>query len=165
MRHPHIVSLGCWYLHNNACDFPSATDKSPCVELPIFCGSPFSRQVMAASALTVLGEHVSRRGRGCPQREEIRHWSLIMGREGGYNMGKSRVRNFLHPPLLKSGNLLRLSPPPPPFNMAKTSSYHVKTTSKLCVHLPPPPRNSAWLTPPPPFFRRGKTSHPPPPVL
>ena len=28
----------------------------------------------------------------------IRDWSLITGRGGGCKMGKSRVRNFLHPP-------------------------------------------------------------------
>ena len=51
----------------------------------------------------------------------IRDWSLITGR-GGYKMGKSWVRNFLHPappkdrvkpfasPLFKSGNFSR--PPP-----------------------------------------------------
>ena len=113
MRHPHIVSLGCWYLHNNACDFPSATDKSPCVELPIFCGSPFSRQVMAASALTVLGEPVSRRGRGVSTERGDKALVINYG-EGGYKMGKPRVRNFLHPPpLLKSGNFLHLLIPPP----------------------------------------------------
>ena len=44
--------------------------------------------------------------------------------EGGFKMGTSRVRNFLHPrvklfvpPLLKSRNLLH-----PRFNIAKTSS-------------------------------------------
>ena len=28
----------------------------------------------------------------------VRDWSLITGTGGGYKMGKSRVRNFLHPP-------------------------------------------------------------------
>ena len=37
-------------------------------------------------------------------------------------------------PLLRSGNLLRHL-----FNMAKTSSYHVKTTPKHLVPPPPPP--------------------------
>ena len=94
----------------------------------------------------------------------LRDWSVITWR-GGYKMGKSRVRNFLHPPsqqdktfrapFLKSGNLLRppflksgnlLRPPflksgnflRPPFNMAKTSSYCIETTSKLFVPPPPP---------------------------
>ena len=89
-----------------------------------------------------------------------------LGEGAGYKMGKSRVRNFLRPPtrqgktflapppILKSGNFSR-----PPNNMAKTSSYRVKTTPKLFV---PPP--SAWLKlfPPPPPFRRGKTSRDPP---
>ena len=72
-------------------------------------------------------------------RFKVRDWSLITGRGGGYKMGKSRVRNFLRPPtqdgvklfappLLKSGNFSH-----PPYNMAKTSSYCVKTTPKLVV--------------------------------
>ena len=89
------------------------------------------------------------------------------GEGGGYKMGKSRVRNFLcppprdrvklfSPPLLKSGNFSR-----PPYNMAKTSSYRVKTTPKLFV---PPP--SAWLKLfPPPLFIGVKLHVPPPPVL
>ena len=79
---------------------------------------------------------------------------------GGYKMGKSRVWNFLcppppqdrvnllAPPLLKSGNFLR----PPPFNMAKTSSYCIKTPP-YTFYAPPPPL-STWLKlfpPPPPF--------------
>ena len=69
----------------------------------------------------------------------IRDWSLITGR-GGLQNGKiaglklfapppqDRVKLFAPPPLLKSGNFLC-----PPYNMAKTSSYHVKTTPKLFV--------------------------------
>ena len=72
----------------------------------------------------------------------IRDWSLITGSGGGYKMGKSQVRNFLHPPppqqdsqtflrpppLLKSGNFSRS-----PLNMAKTLSYCIKTTPKPFV--------------------------------
>ena len=82
----------------------------------------------------------------------ISDWSLIMGRGGGYKMGKSRVRNFLCPPplfqdrvklfapmLLNSGNFLWA---PLTFNMAKTSSYRIQITPTLVVSPP-----SAWLTP------------------
>ena len=76
---------------------------------------------------------------------------------GGYKMEKSRVQNILHPQYRrpahsKSGNLLHLPPPPPTFNMAKISSYHIKTTQKLSL-------------PPPPLFSMAKTCHhqPPPP--
>ena len=72
----------------------------------------------------------------------VRDWSLITRRGGGgYKIGKLRVGNFLRPPpsrqgkhflrpppLLKDGNFLR-----PPITMAKTSSSHVKTNSKLIV--------------------------------
>ena len=94
----------------------------------------------------------------------LRDWSLITGRGGGYKMGKSRVRNFFAPPpsqdrvklftppLLKSGNCSR-----PPYNMAKTSSYRVKTTQNfLC-----PPFSTANTFSAPPF-RRGKSSRVPP---
>ena len=72
----------------------------------------------------------------------LRDWSLIMGRGATKweNRGSETFctplplktgLNFLHPlPLLKSGNFLR-----PPFNMAKTSSYCVKTTPKLFFFL------------------------------
>ena len=93
----------------------------------------------------------------------FRDWSLITGR-GGLQNGKiagpklfapppqDMVKLFV-PPLLKSGNFRA-----PPYNMAKTSSYRVKTIPKLFV---PPP--SAWLKlfPPPPFHR-GQTSRAPP---
>ena len=87
----------------------------------------------------------------------VRDWSLITGR--GLQNGKiapppqDRVKRFAPPPLLKSGNFLH-----PPFNMTKTSSYHVKTTPKIVVS----PFSRA-KTFPPPLFRRGKTSHPRPP--
>ena len=48
-------------------------------------------------------------------------------------MGKSHVQNYLCPPppthTQDRVNFLH----PPPFNMAKTSSYHVKTTRKLVM--------------------------------
>ena len=68
----------------------------------------------------------------------IRDWSLITGR-GGLQNGKivcpklfapppqDMVKLFA-PPLLNIGNFWR-----PPYNMAKTSSYYVKTTPKLFV--------------------------------
>ena len=90
----------------------------------------------------------------------VRDWSLIMGRDG-----PTKWENHAPPPLKTGLNCLHPPPPPPhapllkwkpfvtPFNMAKTSSYSVKTTPKLLM--PPPP--SAWLKlislpPPPPFF-------------
>ena len=93
----------------------------------------------------------------------LRDWSLITGR-GGLQNGKiagpklfapppqDRVKLFA-PPLLKSGNFTR-----PPYNMAKTSSYRVKSTPKLFV--PPPFRMAKTFSAPP--FRRGKTSRAPP---
>ena len=96
----------------------------------------------------------------------IRDWSLITGR-GGLQNGKiagpklfapppqDRVKLFA-PPLLKSGNFTR-----PPYNMAKTSSYHVKSTPKLFV---PPPSEWRKLFPPP-LFLGVKLHVPPPPVL
>ena len=98
--------------------------------------------------------------------QTLRDWSLITGR-GGYKMGKSRVRNLLRPPpppqdrvklfappLLKSGNFSR-----PPYNMAKTSSFRIKTTPKLFV--PPPPFSMAKTFSAPPFCRRKTSSAPP----
>ena len=87
----------------------------------------------------------------------IRDWSLIT-RKGGLQNGKivglklcapppppqERVKLFAPPPPFKECKLF--APPPPfkecklfarPFNMAKTSSYCVKTTPKFVV--PPPP--------------------------
>ena len=69
----------------------------------------------------------------------FRDWSLFTGRGGGLQNGKiagpkhfatppqDRVKLFA-PPLLKSGNFSRC-----PYNMAKTSSYRLKTTPKLFV--------------------------------
>ena len=62
-------------------------------------------------------------------------------------------KTFFAPPLLKSGNFSR-----PPYNMAKTSSYLIKTTPKLVV-LPPFSMAKTFSAPPP--FHRGKTSVPP----
>ena len=96
----------------------------------------------------------------------LRDWSLITGRGGGGGATKwenrgsetfcaapqDRVKLFAAP-LLKIGNFWR-----PPYNMAKTSSYHVKTTPKLFV---PPPFSMANTFSPPPPLRRGKTSRAP----
>ena len=85
----------------------------------------------------------------------VSDWSLITWRGGATkweNHGsetfcappQDRVKLFT-PPLLKSGNFSR-----PPYNMAKTSSYSVKTTPKLFV-----PPSSAWLKKiPPPLGSR-----------
>ena len=123
------------------------------------------------------GRHPSEGGRGGWGRGggfSVRDWALITGRGGGglQNGKKSRVRIFLRlpppqdrvklfaaPPLffLKSGNFLHH----PPFNMAKISSYHVKTTPKLVV----PPFTMAktfFRHPPPPLFFGGIKLHMPP---
>ena len=68
---------------------------------------------------------------------------------------QDRVK-MLTPPFLKSGNFSC-----PPYNMAKTSSYCVKTTPKLCV----PPFSMAKTVSAPPPFHRDKTSCAPPPFL
>ena len=90
----------------------------------------------------------------------IRDWSLITGR-GATKWENRRSETFLPPsrqgknfraPLLMNGNFLT----PPPFNMAKTSSYRIKTTPKLVV---PPIQHGYKLLRPP--FNRGKTSHAP----
>ena len=148
--------------------------------------------------LAVETQEVSILRSGCPLL--LRDWSLITGR-GGLQNGKiagpklfapppphqDRVELFAPPPPLKSGSFLR-----PPFNIAKTSSYCVKTTPNLFA--PPHPLKSGYfLHPPftiaktssycvkttpklcvPPFsmakknsvppFRRGKTSRAPPPL-
>ena len=92
----------------------------------------------------------------------LRDWSLITGR-GGLQNGKiagpklfapppSRQGKTFRAPLLKSGNFTR-----PPYNMAKTSSYRVKTTPKLFVTPP-----SEWLKLfPPPLFVGVKLHVPP----
>ena len=87
--------------------------------------------------------------------------------EGGYKSGKLQVRNFLRPPPPQDRVKLFVPPPPPfkewkhfvpPCNMAKTSSYRIKTTPKLVV---PPP--SAWLKLFPfPLFVKVKLHVPPP---
>ena len=91
-------------------------------------------------------------------RPVIRDRSLITGR-GGLQNGKiagpklfappppqDNVKLF-EPPRLKSGNFSC-----PPYNMAKTSSYRVKTTPKLFV-LPLQHGNNFFRPP----FDRGKT--------
>ena len=96
----------------------------------------------------------------------LRDWSVITGRGGGYKIGNrgsetccppplpSRQGKTFRAPLLKSGNFSC-----PSFNMAKTSSYRVKTTPKRFV--PPPPFSMAKTFSAPPFHR-GKTSLAPP---
>ena len=72
-------------------------------------------------------------------RRGVRDWSLITGRGGG---AKKWVNH--------------------PFNVAKTSSYRVKTTPKLGV--PPPPFSIAkTCCAPPPFFVGVKLHVTPPP--
>ena len=82
----------------------------------------------------------------------LRDWSLITGRGGATkweNCGcetfwapppQDRVKLYA-PPFLKSGNFSR-----PPYNMAKTSSYRVKTTPKLFV--PPLQHDLNFFRPP-----------------
>ena len=83
----------------------------------------------------------------------IRDWLVINYGEGGYKMGKLRVRSILCTPSQDRGKLLC----PPPFNMAKTSSYHVKTIPNIVC---PPPFSTAKTFSAPPL-PRGKTSHAP----
>ena len=102
--------------------------------------------------------------KGLRDQSLIRDWSLITGRGGGLQNGKTagpklfapppsrQGKSFGAPPLLKSGNF-----PRPAYNMAKTSSYRIKTTPKLFV----PPFSMAQTFSIPPF-RRGKTSRAPP---
>ena len=88
----------------------------------------------------------------------VRDWSLITGR-GGYKMRKLRVQNCisLPPPPHGQGKTFCVPPfkerklvvTPPPFNMAKTSSYCIKTTITLFVGPLPTPL-TAWLKPFPP---------------
>ena len=96
---------------------------------------------------------IRHKGQTCSQFNQIttllRDWSLITGREGGYKIGKSQVRNFLRPlppsrqsktclppPLLKSGNVLLPPPPPPPSVWLKLQATVYKTTPTVFV--PPP---------------------------
>ena len=90
------------------------------------------------SKLVVFSKVTGEIGPGIGCTLKVRDWSLIMGR-GGLQNGKiagpklfapppqDRVKLFA-PPLSKSGKFLR-----PAYNMAKTSSYRVKTTPKLFV--------------------------------
>ena len=96
----------------------------------------------------------------------VRDWSLITGRGGATKWENRGSETFCAPPpqdrvklfapLLLKGGIFFV----PPITMAKTSSSHAKTTSKLFV--PPPPFSmvKTFSTPP---FHRGKTSHAPPP--
>ena len=74
---------------------------------------------------------------------DIRDWSLITGR-GGLQNGKIAGPKLFAPP--PQDRVKLFAPPPfkewklytPPYNMAKTSSYRIKTTPKLFV---PPLQN------------------------
>ena len=86
---------------------------------------------------------------------------LITGRGGGYKIACPKLFALPLPP--RDGKTF-LGPAfkglklfAPPFNMAKTSSSCIKTTSKLLV----PPLQQR----PPPLFCRGKTSLAPHPVI
>ena len=76
--------------------------------------------------------------------------------EGGYKIGKSRVRNLLCPPHHDKVKLF--APPllksPPPIQYGENFKLPHKNYPKTCCAPP-----SAWLPPPP--FHRGKTSHAP----
>ena len=86
--------------------------------------------------------------------KSFRDWSLITGRRGLQNADPIPP----HPP--QDDDIFRAHPfkewklfvPPPHFNMAKTSSYSIKTTPKLFV---PPFSMVKTLFDPP--FRRSKT--------
>ena len=91
--------------------------------------------------------------------------------EGGYKMGKLRVRNFCAPPPHPQDRVKVFAPPPfkgwelfaPPFSLAKTSSFHSKNYTKT-FSVP----SSAWLKlfpPPPPLFGGAKLHLPPPPPV
>ena len=76
----------------------------------------------------------------------VRDRSLITGR-GDYKMGNSQVQNLLCPPPPTRQDKTFCAPPTsfkewklfvPSITMAKTSSSHVKTTSKPCMPPPPP---------------------------
>ena len=85
-------------------------------------------------------------------------WPLIKGRGAATKWENRRSEIFCAPPqdpLLKSGNFTR-----PPYNMAKTSSYSVKTTPKLFV---PPFRMAKTFSSP--LFVGVKLHVPPPPVF
>ena len=79
------------------------------------------------------------------------------GEGGGLQNGKITCpKIFVSPPLpFKEWKLFA---PPPLFNMAKPSSYSVKTTSTPKLFVPPPFSMSKTFFAPP-LFRRGKTSH------
>ena len=94
----------------------------------------------------------------------LRDWSLITG--GATKWENCGSETFCAPPS-RQGSTFRAPPfkewklfAHPPYNMAKTSSYHVKTTPKtFCA---PPP--SAWLKLfPRPLFVGVKLHVPPPP--
>ena len=86
---------------------------------------------------------------------DIRDRSLIT-RRGGYNMGKSRVRNFLHPP---PPSKQPHTPHTCPISMAKTSSSSVNIPQNLLC--PPPLFFSMAKTFSVPPFCKGKTCPPP----
>ena len=79
----------------------------------------------------------------------IRDWSLIRGRGGATKWENRGSETYCVPPPSRQGKTFCALPPPPfedwklfappaPFNMAKTSSYRVKTTPTFCKPPPPP---------------------------
>ena len=75
-------------------------------------------------------------------------WSSIMGR-GGYKMGESQVRNFLHPPFFV-----------PP--LLKCVNFKLPYKNYLKTFCVPYFSMAKTFSAPPPFLR-GKTLHAPPP--
>ena len=94
-----------------------------------------------SSPNTYLSEYYEEMSNQTP----VRDWSFITGRGGGLPM-KITGRKFIAPTpqdrvQLFASLLLKSGSAPPPFNMAKTSSYCVKTTPKLFVPPPPTPQH------------------------
>ena len=72
--------------------------------------------------------------------------------EGGYTMGKSRVRNFLHPTSRQGKNFRA----PPPFLRVKTFCAPPPPSIWLKLFVPTFSMGNTFYASP---FRRGKTSH------
>ena len=70
------------------------TDEMEFSPMPIF--QHLGAQFLSGTGMLTLMR--MRHGVTDPQVARVRDWSLITGR-GGFKMGKSRVRNFLRPPL------------------------------------------------------------------
>ena len=100
--------------NSNNCNLLKLSDScKKCSFFPFFLECPSRRLSLDPSLLYILQIKAAV--------TNIRDWSLITGR-GGYQMGRSRVQNFLHPPPFKAKTLSA----PPPF-------------LGVNLHMPPPP--------------------------